>query len=74
MKAADSPWHCNDRGDSWLKIKPDYVSNIEIDALIIGAKYGTGRRGGDISEYLLALAEAPGDAVSQPTKFLSFCV
>ena len=25
MKAADSPWKCNDRGNAWLKIKPDYL-------------------------------------------------
>ena len=25
MKAANSPWRCNDRGNAWLKIKPDYL-------------------------------------------------
>jgi len=25
VKAADSPWKCNDRGNAWLKIKPDYL-------------------------------------------------
>ena len=25
VKAANSPWRCNDRGNSWLKIKPDYL-------------------------------------------------
>ncbi len=25
VKAADSPWKCNDRGNAWVKIKPDYL-------------------------------------------------
>ena len=25
IKAAHSPWRCNDRGNAWLKIKPDYL-------------------------------------------------
>ena len=25
VKAANSPWRCNDRGNVWLKIKPDYL-------------------------------------------------
>ena len=25
VKAANSPWRCNDRGNAWLKIKPDYL-------------------------------------------------
>ncbi len=25
VKAARSPWRCNDRGNAWLKIKPDYL-------------------------------------------------
>ena len=25
VKAAKSPWRCNDRGNAWLKIKPDYL-------------------------------------------------
>jgi hypothetical protein len=26
VKAANSPWRCNDRGNAWLKIKPDYLA------------------------------------------------
>lgn len=74
VKAADAPWRCNDRGLSWLKIKADYVHKVEIDAVIIGAKFGTGRRGGAISEYLLALAEVPQGGATEPSSFVSFCV
>ncbi len=74
VKAADSPWRCNDRGMAWLKIKADYVHKVEIDAVIIGAKFGTGRRGGAIAEYLLALAEVPQGGTTEPSTFVSFCV
>jgi DNA ligase-4 len=74
VKAADSSWRCNDRGLSWLKIKADYVQNVDIDAVIIGAKFGTGRRGGGVSEYLLALAEAPHGGATEPCTFISFCM
>lgn len=26
VKAANSPWRCNDRGNAWLKIKPNYLA------------------------------------------------
>lgn len=36
IKALDSPWHSNDRGTNWLKVKPDYVNAVDIDTLVIG--------------------------------------
>ncbi|KAK9803302.1 hypothetical protein WJX72_010348 [[Myrmecia] bisecta] len=73
IKQADSEWKMNDRSNAWLKLKPDYVHNLEIDAVIIGGYYGTGARGGLIAQYLLALAEAPHGGATEPTKFISFC-
>ena len=74
IKALDSPWQMNDRSNAWLKIKPDYVHSNDIDAVIIGAFYGTGRHGGLVTQWLLALAEAtPGGAKDTPTNFMSFC-
>ena len=72
VKDLDSPWKTNDRSNSWLKLKPDYVHASDIDAVIIGGYYGTGRRAGDIAEYLLALAETPPPG-HMPSRFLSFC-
>lgn len=64
----------NDRGNAWLKIKPDYVHSNDIDAVIIGAFYGTGRHGGLVTQWLLALAEAPpGGSRDTPSNFMSFC-
>lgn len=48
---------------------------MDIDALIIGAWYGTGeRRGGVLAEYLLALLERKCDGSGvEPAVFVSFC-
>ncbi|KAF5829348.1 hypothetical protein DUNSADRAFT_16208 [Dunaliella salina] len=44
------------RSYDWVKLKPDYTKLQEIDALVIGATYGTGElRGGKLSEFLVAL-------------------
>ena len=69
MKALDSPWKMNDRKGNWVKMKPDYVENHEIDALIIGGYYGTGKHASQVSEYLLGIL----DKVADQPKFVSFC-
>ncbi|GLI63887.1 hypothetical protein VaNZ11_007004 [Volvox africanus] len=74
VKALDSPYKLNDRSGSWLKVKPDYVDSSEFDTVIIGAAWGTGgRRGGRLSEYLLALADTPRLPGAEPSTFVSFC-
>ncbi|KAG1674244.1 hypothetical protein FOA52_013864 [Chlamydomonas sp. UWO 241] len=35
VKALDSKWEMKQRGNSWLKIKPDYGSGCEINCLVI---------------------------------------
>ena len=45
-----------------------------MDAVIIGLKWGTGRRSGSLSEYLLALAEKPQNGAAFPSTFVSFCM
>ena len=73
VKSLSAPWRANDRSGAWVKIKPDYVHHAEIDAVVIGAHYGTGRRAGDIAEYLLALADSPRPGQDKPDHFISFC-
>lgn len=74
MKQLNSPWKPDDRSNTWLKMKPDYVTNAEVDAVIIGVYMGQSRRAGQVSEFLLGLTEGGGagwgaDAV----KWCSFC-
>lgn len=73
VKDLESKWIANDRKGGWMKLKPDHAFVSEIDAVIIGGFFGTGRRGGDIAEYLLALAERPSIGQSQPSTFISMC-
>lgn len=73
LKDLDSKWEPSDRSGKWLKLKPDYVhSESDLDALIIGGYFGTGRRGGEVAQFLLGLAE-PSEVGGYPTKFRSFC-
>ena len=74
IKAADSPWVTNDRSSAWVKLKPDYVKQSELDAVIIGGLYGKRQKSaGKITEFLLALAEEPLDRSQAPSRFITFC-
>ncbi|XP_040043330.2 DNA ligase 4 [Gasterosteus aculeatus] len=62
------------RGEGWLKIKPEYVDGLmdELDLLIVGAYWGKGRRGGMMSHFLCAVAEAP-KLGEKPSVFHTLC-
>ncbi|XP_062302935.1 DNA ligase 4 [Osmerus eperlanus] len=62
------------RGEGWLKIKPEYVDGLmdELDLLIVGGYWGKGRRGGMMSHFLCAVAEAPGLG-EKPSVFQTLC-
>lgn len=62
------------RGEGWLKIKPEYVDGLmdELDLLIVGGYWGKGKRGGMMSHFLAAVAEAPKPG-EKPSVFHSFC-
>jgi len=44
---------------------------VQVDAVIIGGHYGSGRNGGLVSEFLLGLTE--GGGVAGATQWCSFC-
>ncbi|XP_022149863.1 DNA ligase 4 isoform X2 [Momordica charantia] len=73
IKDMGSKWEPGDRSGKWLKLKPDYVrAGSDLDALIIGGYYGSGRRGGEVAQFLMGLAErSPSNAY--PRRFISFC-
>ncbi|TKS66265.1 DNA ligase 4 [Collichthys lucidus] len=62
------------RGEGWLKIKPEYMDGLmdELDLLIVGGYWGKGRRGGMMSHFLAAVAEAPKPG-EKPTVFHTLC-
>lgn len=71
IKDPSSIYKPNSRKDGWLKIKPDYSEGtVDLDLLIIGGYYGTGRKRGLISSFLLGVGD---DSKDEPEKFLSIC-
>jgi DNA ligase-4 len=45
----------NDRGQRWIKIKPEYIQGVgdDFDLLILGGFYGSGKRSGVFSGFLV---------------------
>ncbi|KAK4775383.1 hypothetical protein SAY86_010318 [Trapa natans] len=73
LKDLSSKWEPSDRSGKWLKLKPDYVrASSDLDVLIIGGYYGSGRRGGEVAQFLVGLAECPAPN-TYPRRFISFC-
>jgi len=68
IKLLCSQWIAASRSSDWLKIKPDYVTEVEVDGVVIGGYYGTGKRGGVLAQYLIGIPKAKGDEF-----LLSFC-
>ncbi|KAF0894154.1 hypothetical protein E2562_034886 [Oryza meyeriana var. granulata] len=73
LKDLESKWEPGDRSGKWLKLKPDYIhAGADLDVIIIGGYFGSGRRGGEVAQFLVGLA-VPSDDNSYPKRFLSFC-
>ncbi|XP_014279240.1 DNA ligase 4 [Halyomorpha halys] len=69
LKDPDSIYKAHSRKDGWLKIKPDYSEGtVDLDLLIIGGYYGTGRMKGQICHFLLGVAAEESD---NPNTFMS---
>ncbi|OUZ99204.1 BRCT domain [Macleaya cordata] len=73
LKDLGSKWEPSDRSGKWLKLKPDYIhTGSDLDVLIIGGYYGSGRHGGEVAQFLVGLAERPSPN-TYPRRFISFC-
>ncbi|KAJ2995832.1 hypothetical protein NUW58_g1163 [Xylaria curta] len=60
----------------WVKVKPDYMDGFgeNVDVVIIGGYYGSGRRGGRLSSFMCGLRATESDikAGASPEKCYSF--
>ncbi|KAI0869207.1 DNA ligase I [Hypoxylon argillaceum] len=60
----------------WIKVKPDYMDGFgeNVDVVIIGGYYGSGRRGGRLSSFMCGLRVTESDikAGAHPEKCYSF--
>lgn len=69
IKNLNSTYVANERKNSWLKLKPEYIDGIgdDLDLLIVGGYFGTGigRRGGLISHFLLGVPIPNEDPTSK---------
>ncbi|XP_029306842.1 DNA ligase 4 isoform X2 [Cottoperca gobio] len=74
VKDPSSIYKPDKRGEGWLKIKPEYVDGLmdELDVIIVGGYWGKGRRGGMVSHFLCAVAEAPKPG-EKPSVFHTIC-
>ncbi|RUP14879.1 hypothetical protein BC936DRAFT_139632 [Jimgerdemannia flammicorona] len=56
------------RNKDWIKVKPDYVDSLgdDVDVLIIGGIYGTGRRGDRLSHFMCAIKDNNVPLGSEP--------
>jgi len=52
LKRADAPYDAGRRGQAWLKVKRAHAT---LDAVIVGAEEGHGRRAGVLSDYTFAV-------------------
>ncbi|KAL8683759.1 MAG: hypothetical protein Q9186_000245 [Xanthomendoza sp. 1 TL-2023] len=57
IKNPRSAYRLNDRNDDWIKVKPEYMTEFgeELDCIVIGGYYGSGRRGGNLSSFMCGL-------------------
>lgn len=74
IKNPRSAYRLNDRNDDWMKVKPEYMQEYgeNLDCVIIGGYYGSGRRGGGLSSFMCGLRADETKPGSNPEKMVSF--
>ncbi len=76
IKNPRSAYRLNDRNDDWIKVKPEYMTEFgeDLDCIIIGGYYGSGRRGGNLSSFMCGLRvdENQVNSGASPMKCYSF--
>ncbi|KAI8092888.1 ATP dependent DNA ligase domain-containing protein [Halteromyces radiatus] len=73
LKNPGARYEPGERNKTWIKIKPDYFDSLgeNCDLLVVGGKYGAGRRGNKIAQFMCALRDDRKPA-SDPPHFVSF--
>ncbi|QIW94932.1 hypothetical protein AMS68_000450 [Peltaster fructicola] len=76
LKSPRSGYTLNQRVSDWIKVKPDYMSEFgeELDCVVIGGYYGSGKRGGNLSSFMcgLRVPQELIDAGADPQQCYSF--
>lgn len=76
LKNPRSEYRMNERNDDWIKVKPEYMTEFgeALDCVVIGGYYGSGKRGGNLSSFMLGLRvdQRQIDQGADPMKCYSF--
>ncbi|KAG8630697.1 hypothetical protein KVT40_002316 [Elsinoe batatas] len=77
LKNPRSIYQLNTRNDDWMKVKPEYMTEFgdNLDCIVIGGYYGTGKRGGMLSSFLCGLKPSANQLLQDdftPTTCVSF--
>ncbi|KAF9630396.1 DNA ligase ATP-dependent [Lasiodiplodia theobromae] len=76
IKNPRSPYRLNQRNDDWIKVKPEYMTEFgeDLDCVVIGGYFGSGKRGGNLSSFLCGLRvdQSQVDRGANPMKCFSF--
>ena len=72
IKNLESEYTLHGREDDWIKVKPEYMDSLgeEVDVLVMGGFWGSGRRGGMLSSFMCGVLD---DSDPDHPKYLSFC-
>ncbi|KAI8379658.1 uncharacterized protein BYT42DRAFT_569559 [Radiomyces spectabilis] len=75
VKNPSSIYEPGARNPNWIKLKPEYIDSIHdnCDLLVVGAKYGTGRRGNRLAQFLCAIRDDRVPEAEGP-KFITFAM
>ena len=73
IKNLKGMYEAGSRGWQWIKWKPEYSKKLRdtFDLVVVGAFYGTGKRGGMLSSYLCAVYNPSKDRFETFTKVAS---
>lgn len=77
IKNPHSSYKLSERNSAWIKVKPEYMTEFgeNLDCVIIGAYYGTGKKGNKLSSFLCGLKAPQADidaGKAGPHTFYSF--
>ncbi|KAL8675027.1 MAG: hypothetical protein Q9168_000622 [Polycauliona sp. 1 TL-2023] len=76
IKNPRSAYRLNDRNDDWIKVKPEYMTEFgeDLDCVVVGGYYGSGRRGGNLSSFMCGLRVDENQMIrgGSPMKCYSF--
>lgn len=73
LKSLDAAYQPSRRSESWIKLKKDYCLGLHesLDLVVIGAWYGSGRKAGWYSPYLLGVIDPETEEIQSLCRCMS---